>query len=103
MIYLLIAERYPGDSSSEEEDDNPPEEIVRKKLLFDLTVHNKAFQTDESLRQNLNRFVEAVITDINGQEIKKDNSVSAVLKLHESGMDNLFDQYLPKKSSFYFP
>lgn len=86
MICLFIAESYPSDSSSDEEDENPSVETDQKKLVLDLTVQNKVFQTDKSLRQNLNTFVEAVVTDMNGQQIKKDNSVSAVLRLHESGM-----------------
>ncbi|VDI19228.1 Hypothetical predicted protein [Mytilus galloprovincialis] len=82
-FYLFITESYSDNSSSDDED-SPSAEIDHKKLVLDMTMHKQAFQTDESLRQNLDNFVEAVVTDMNGQEFKNDNSVLAVLQLHES-------------------
>lgn len=52
--------------------------------MLDLTVQNEAFQTDDSIRQSLNSFVEVLSRDINGQQIRKGEDVTAVLRLTES-------------------
>lgn len=78
-----IADSCVSDSSSEDED-NIQVEIADKKLVLDLTVQNEAFQTDESIRQSLNSFVEVLTRDINGQQIRTGDDVTAVLRLTES-------------------
>lgn len=69
--------------------------------MLNITVKNEAFQTDELFRQNLNSFVETLVKDMNGQEIKKDDNVTAVLRLNESGtlrLLNNIEQYFTDMS-----
>lgn len=79
-----IADNCVTDSSSEEED-NLPVDIADTKLVLDLTIQNEAFETEEIIRQNLNGFVEVLLRDVNGQQIQKDDNVTAILRLNESG------------------
>lgn len=75
--------------ASTDDEDDPPVEIDDKKLVLNITVKNAAFQTVESLRQNLDTFVEAIVKDMNGQQIQKGDDVTAILRLDESGMYSL--------------
>lgn len=78
--------------ASTDDEDDPPVEIADKKLVLNITVKNAIFQTDESLRQNLNSFVEAIVKDMNGQQIRKSDDVTAILRLNESGTYSLFNK-----------
>ncbi|CAC5406530.1 unnamed protein product [Mytilus coruscus] len=100
-ILIIHDDSYESGSSSEDED-NPSVVIADKKLVLNLTVQNEAFQTDESVRQNLNSFVEALVKDMNGQEIKKGDNVTAVLRLNESHKeDNIPLEIDDKKPVLY--